>query len=598
MHVITPLERSLPQSHRVEFATVRNAPGTFGYILSEETFAVALHKDGTLVMPDSPARNGELISILGTGFGPYDRVTPYGFALPYSPKFLLVDDTEIFAGDIALEAEFVGGAPGYSGADLLQIRITDEVTPDRPWSEHLPSRYDCVGGRMARVGKLVVACLFALVSVSSPLAADVETAKPNVVLILTDDLGYGDLSSYGGSGIHTPVLDRMADNGMRFTQVYSASPLCTPSRAALMTGRLPIRTSLTRVLSPVARRGLPQREITIAELLRQQGYATAAVGKWHLGRLPKNLPTRNGFDQYFGLPYSNDMSRKTNPSHPVYRLKLVPPLPLVRDGKIIEREPDQDLLTKRYTEEAVRFIREAAEAGRPFFLYMAHTFPHPPLHASEEFRGSSPRGLYGDVVEEIDWSTGQIMETLRALGVEDNTLVIFTSDNGPWLKKGEAGGSPGPFREGKGSTYEGGVRVPLLASWPGKIPAGVTTDAFATLMDIFPTVGSLVGAELPQDLALDGSDISGVLLEKDPGREPLFFYWFRRKIRAVRSGPWKLHIIVNEPSTGSREATKLVLPALYHLGDDPGETVDVASKHPDIVHRLVELIEEEERTVH
>lgn len=422
-------------------------------------------------------------------------------------------------------------------------------------------------------------------------------AAPNIVLIMADDLGYGDLGCYGHPTIRTPNIDGLADDGMKFLQFYSASPLCTPSRVALLTGRLPIRTGLNRVLSPIAKRGIRSREITIAEALKSRGYATACVGKWHLGRLPKFLPTRHGFDSYFGIPYSNDMSRRTKPGHPVYRMKIVPPLPLMRDKKIIEREPDQSQLTKRYTSEAVQFITAASQAGKPFFLYLPHTFPHPPLHASEQFAGKSPRGLYGDVVEEIDWSTGQILGTLRELGVEDNTLFIFTSDNGPWLAKKQEGGSAGHFREGKGSTWEGGVRVPFIARWPGRIPAGVVTQAFATLMDLFPTCAKLAGAEIPDDRVYDGEDLSPVLFDNQPGREPLMFYWFREKLRAVRRGPWKLHVVTNSPANGTREKVKHDPPLLYNLSEDPSETHDVAASHPDVVGDLLDLMERHKKAI-
>ncbi|MCP5112271.1 MAG: sulfatase, partial [bacterium] len=328
-----------------------------------------------------------------------------------------------------------------------------------------------------------------LLLIGGVLGLAAAESPPNFVLIVADDMGYGDLGCYGNASIRTPHIDGLAAEGMRFTEFYAASPLCSPSRAALMTGRLPIRTGVNRVLAPVAKRGLNRREVTIAEVLRPRGYATACIGKWHLGRLPRFLPTRQGFDSYFGLPYSNDMSRKSNPTHPLYKIWLVPipPLPLMRNEKIIEREPDQSQLTRRYTDEATRFIRQSAGAGRPFFLYLPHTSPHPPLHASERFAGKSAQGSYGDVIEELDWSTGEVLRTLDELKLADRTLVIFASDHGPWLAKDQEGGSSGPLREGKGSTWEGGVRVPFIARWPDKIPAGVTTSAFGTTMDLLPT---------------------------------------------------------------------------------------------------------------
>ncbi len=319
----------------------------------------------------------------------------------------------------------------------------------------------------------------------------VATQPPNIVVILADDLGYGDLGSYGHPTIATPNLDRMAALGMKFTQYYAGSSVCSPSRAALLTGRYPIRSGLTRVLEPRSTGGIPSDEITLAEVLKTAGYATACVGKWHLGWQPKYLPTNHGFDSYFGIPYSNDMSPATQPGNPVF--SAAPPTPLIRGLEATNSdEPDQRMLTRRYTEEAVGFLRQHA-GRRPFFLYLAHTMPHVPVSASALFDGKSRRGRYGDAVEELDWSCGQIASALTELGIERDTLVIFTSDNGPWLSKREDGGSAGPFREGKVSTWEGGFRAPLIARWPGKIATGVTTPAFATAMDLFATCTALAG---------------------------------------------------------------------------------------------------------
>ncbi|MCW5979265.1 MAG: sulfatase [Bryobacteraceae bacterium] len=419
--------------------------------------------------------------------------------------------------------------------------------------------------------------------------ANAAARRPNIVLILADDLGYGDLGCYGNAEIRTPSIDRMASEGMRFTSFYAASPVCSPSRAALLTGRLPVRSGVTRVLSPVDMRGLPGREFTIAEMLKQAGYATACIGKWHLGRHRWHLPTRRGFDHYFGIPYSNDMSRRNSPHHPLYRLRMVPPLPLMRDEKIIEREPDQSQLTRRYTEESLGFIRRSVAAKRPFFLYLPHTFPHNPLHASDRFLGKSQGGLYGDVVEELDWSTGEILRGLREADIENDTLVFFTSDNGPWLAKGEEGGSPGPLREGKGSTWEGGVRVPFIARWPGRIPKAVVTPAFGTLMDVMPTCADLTGAELPDDRVYDGQNISSVLLENASGREPLMFYWYQARLRAVRKGPWKMHLASNQPATGTRAAERHHQPLLFNLDRDASESLNVADSHPEIISELAAL---------
>ncbi len=403
--------------------------------------------------------------------------------------------------------------------------------------------------------------------------------RPNIVILLADDLGYGDLGCYGHPTIRTPNLDRMAAEGMRFTQVYAAAAVCTPSRAALLTGRLPIRSGLTRVLGPFSTGGIPSSEITLAEALRGAGYAAACVGKWHLGFQPPYLPTRHGFDSYFGLPYSNDMSPATNPS-PNYR--KAPPTPLYRNEQVIERDPDQAQLTPRYTAEALRFIRRSAQAGRPYFLYLPYTFPHVPLAASARFRGKSPRGLYGDVVEELDWSVGEI---LRA--VDPNTIVFFSSDNGPWLVKNEDAGSAGLLREGKMSTWEGGVREPFIARWPGHIPAGVTTQAFGTLMDLFPTCVRLAGATLPADRPYDGADLSPVLFERHPGREAQHFYYIDMDLFAVRKGPWKLHFKTVAPASGQPQPVQHDPPLLFHLLHDPSERHNVADANPQVVQELV-----------
>ncbi len=440
----------------------------------------------------------------------------------------------------------------------------------------------------------IVRLLLVLSAAAAPAlqAARFAGSRPNLVLILADDLGYGDLGVYGHPTIRTPNLDRMAREGMQLMQFYSASSLCSPSRAALMTGRLPVRFGMNAVLPPVTNRGLPEKEFTLGEALQQAGYVTSLIGKWHLGRKRRHLPLNNGFDRFFGLPYSNDMSRKNNPKHPIYRLRVVPPLPLMEGTYVIEREPDQSRLAQRFTERALRFMRFAVQQRKqPFFLYLAHIAPHPPLHPGERFRGRSPRGLYGDVVEELDWSVGEVLEEIRRLGIAEKTLVIFTSDNGPWLAKKENGGSPGPFREGKGSTWEGGVRVPCIAWWPGHVPAGVKSRAFVTMMDILPTFAALAGAELPGDRPYDGADVSDVLFENAPGREPRIFLWIRQQLRAYRRGPWKLHVVTNYPANGTRKTTIHDPPLLFNVEEDPGERFDVAAEHPDIVRRMLAEME-------
>ncbi len=396
---------------------------------------------------------------------------------------------------------------------------------------------------------------------------------PNIVMILCDDLGYGDLGCYG-SGIRTPNLDRMAAEGVRFTQFTSANPVCSPSRAALMTGRYPTRVGVPRVLNPKDTTGLPASETTMAEMLKPRGYRTMCVGKWHLGHLPEYLPTRRGFDEYFGIPYSNDMD----------------PRPLMHNAEVIEQPARLDTLTRRYTDQAVRFIEQAK--GSPFFLYLPHTFPHIPLAASKSFRGKSKAGLYGDVVEEIDWSVGEVLGAVKRNGVERETLVLFSSDNGPWYQ-----GSPGRLRGRKGTTYEGGVREPFLARWPGRIAAGAVSDALASMMDIFPTVARLAGAALPA-APLDGIDIWPLLAghARPIRREPLL-YFDNVNVQCARQGPWKLHVArYNTPAfspapAGGRVNLPLATPELYDLSNDPDESYDVAADHPDVVRQLSADIE-------
>jgi arylsulfatase/arylsulfatase A len=424
---------------------------------------------------------------------------------------------------------------------------------------------------------------------------------PNVVLLLADDLGFGDVGVYGATGFETPSLDRMAAEGTRFTSFYAPNPACSPTRAAIMTGSYAPRAGIPEVLSPRSRRGLNPDEVTIAELLKGQGYATIAVGKWHLGDHPAFLPTSHGFDSYFGIPYSNDMSpmKANNPREGANA--WYPELPLVRDTAVVEREPDQTQLTRRYTEEVVRFIEENAE--RPFFAYLAYSFPHVPLWASERFAGTTERGLYGDVVAEIDWSVGEVLATLERLGLDERTLVAFTSDNGPWLVFGNHAGSAGPFREGKATTFEGGHRVPTIFRWPNRIPAGWEIGELATGMDLLPTFAQLAGAALPNGRVLDGHDIWPLISGEDDAVSPYehFFYYRSGELQAVRSGKWKLHVPHRYPSMVGAKVGADGMPgrytqgeigvALYDLEADPGERLDVAAEHPDVVERLRALVE-------
>ena len=423
-------------------------------------------------------------------------------------------------------------------------------------------------------------CFLAFLAAGTVSAPSADLPAPNLVIMVADDLGYGDLGCYGHPTIRTPNLDRMAAEGLKFTQYYGM-PVCTPSRAALLTGRLPIRSGLNRVLFPNSTGGIPDAEITLAEALKTRGYATMCVGKWHLGHLPQFLPTRHGFDHYFGIPYSNDMDS------PKVRY---PPIPLMRDASIIEQPANQDTLTLRYTREAMRFIHDqsaSARQGHPFFLYVPYTFPHIPLHASKAFRGKSPRGLYGDVVEELDWSVGQILATIRDQGLAESTLVVFTSDNGPWLVKKQQGGSAGLLRDGKGTTWEGGVRVPCLAWWPGTITPGRVVQDLATAMDWFATGLDLAGAPVPADRPIDGFSLGSVLHGTRSSPREFVYYYSDTKLMAVRRGPWKLHLETVEPAADATKTRGHDLPQLFNLAIDPSERFNVATQNPEVVRQIL-----------
>lgn len=397
----------------------------------------------------------------------------------------------------------------------------------------------------------------------------------NIIIIFADDLGYGDMSCYGNPTLRTPNLDRMAAEGAKFTQFYVASPVCTPSRAALLTGCYPKRVGLhEHVLFPYSRKGINPDELTIAEMLKEKGYTTACIGKWHLGHQEKFLPLQHGFDHYFGLPFSNDMSKKEQAKRGNDKYKYE--LPVIRGNDTIELDPDQSLLTKRLTEDALRFIRENKD--NPFFLYFPHPMPHIPIYASADFKGKSPRGLYGDTVEEIDWSVGEILKVLRKYKIDTQTLVIFTSDNGPWLQFKTHGGSAGPLRGGKGTTFEGGMREPCILWWPGHIPPGTICTEITSTMDILPTIAHIVGYDLPEGLKIDGEDIHDLLenpeLKKFDNHE-FYYYSQMGEIEAIRQGPWKLF-------------KKGEIIELYNIEEDISEKYDLASEYPDLVKKLID----------
>lgn len=407
--------------------------------------------------------------------------------------------------------------------------------------------------------------------------------KPNFIIIFCDDLGYADIGPFGSENHRTPNIDRMASEGIKLTSFYSTCCVCTPSRSSLMTGCYPKRVGMHEnekgqwVLFPGNQRGLNPDETTIAEVLKEQGYATAIVGKWHLGDQPEFLPTRQGFDSYFGIPFSNDMGKMDRP------VKGYTATPLLRDENVIEMEPNQRYITRRYTAEAISFIE--ANQDKPFFLYLPHSMPHWPQYASKDFSEKSANKAWGDAVEEIDWSTGRIFERLKELGIDEKTLVVFTSDNGGATHHGAANK---PLRGGKGTTWEGGQRVCCVVRWPGKIKPQTKSDAMAVTFDLLPTFAKLAGGKVREDRIIDGKDISSILLgESQTSPHEQFFYYFRGNLNAVRHGNWKL-FVKRRPQKD--KPAKLAEPELYNLDSDIGETHNVASQHPEVVAELMKQL--------
>lgn len=449
----------------------------------------------------------------------------------------------------------------------------------------------------------VLLLLLAVGLLGSPSA---PVRPPNVVLIFMDDMGYGDLSCYGALGYTTPNIDRLAMDGTRFTNFLTAQAVCTASRTALLTGCYPNRLSMSGALSALATTGLNPEEETLAELLKERGYATGIIGKWHLGHHPAFMPRKQGFDEYFGLPYSNDMwpiNYDGTPATTGFKAQN-PPLPMINGDHpvdTIRTQADQDQLTQRLTERALAFINKHKKA--PFFLYFPHSMPHVPIGASARFRGKTGEGLYADVMQEIDWSVGEVLNALKKNGLDKNTLVVFTSDNGPWLSFGNHGGTTGGLREGKGTTYEGGHRVPCLVRWPGVVPAGRVCNKLLTTLDILPTVAKLCGARLPRRY-IDGID-AVALLKGDDGQTPRteFYYYYRaNNLEAVRRGNIKL--VFAHPSRrnegfvrgkdGSNGKITEVYPTqtgLYDLRHDPGERYDLSTEYPDLKADLEALAE-------
>lgn len=469
----------------------------------------------------------------------------------------------------------------------------------------------------ANVFLRVVFLMVSLWSTVSDLGATDEPTLPNIILIVTDDQGYSDVGVFGAKRFETPHLDKLASEGRRFTDFYVAASVCTASRASLMTGCYPPRVSMFGALNHTSREGIHPDELLLPEVVKSKGYATACYGKWHLGTVVEFFPTRNGFDEFLGIPYSNDNSKY----HPV--VADMPPLPLYRNESVIAFDPDQSQFTRRLTQESVRFIE--SNKDHPFFLYLPHIMPHVPIFASEKFRGSSALGLYGDVIQEIDWSVGEIIEAVERSGMEERTLIIFFSDNGPFLSYGEHAGHADPLREGKLTTFEGGFRSPCIMRWTGTIPSGTVCSEVLTSMDLLPTLANLIGVDLPEDRPIDGRDVCPLLTGSPEAKSPheAFYFYAGTELQAVRYGDYKLHFphryltTAAEPGRGgfpsnhgklqpmsitssglegiaSRHGYRIAeMPiSLFNLKTDPGEGTNVFDKHPEIVKKIEQLAEE------
>lgn len=440
------------------------------------------------------------------------------------------------------------------------------------------------------------------------------TSKPNVIVIFNDDLGYQDLGCYGSPNIKTPRIDQLAKEGTRFTSFYAASSVCSASRAALLTGCYPQRVGIEGVLSASSKQGLNPKYTTIAKMLKTAGYATAAVGKWHLGDQNQFLPTNNGFDSYYGIPYSNDMYPSNNSKYATnclfnegYDLAKIQDIfvnmtadekqpaaaknkvPLMRNLECIEFPVDQTTITKRYADESIDFIKKSAKANQPFFLYLANSMPHTPLFASKDFKGKSKRGLYGDVVEEIDFNTGRILDELKTLGIDKNTIVIFSSDNGPWLSKGEDGGSALPFFEGKFTSFEGGFRVPFIVKWPKGIKGNAVCNEISSTIDVLPTLANIVGVNLTNE-KLDGKIVSDLWKVKKNTKSPHPYFFMVYNGQSVRYGDWKYH--KKQFFTTSKKTRKEESPALYNIKQDVGETKNIITQYPEIAAQMSKALEE------